>query len=194
MVDSTIHKYINYKMYSFIANTFDKLIYFRKERTEIENFRLFGVSLPSISLWRTKAPKIREGFYGQSVQKRDVFVDNTVFTGNLIDFTVGYTLYAASYSLDWIDKVIDFMNTVNIDRFYTWDMSDSVEGFTSRVEITVSDPEESGDVEEENVQRKLWIEYPFSLNVSVLYLSDVYYLERINLLLKEVSSNKSFQF
>ena len=179
--------FLDHLVYDWLKRLyFPELLFTTQEASSLRQAVATGMALPVTAMYRTSPPFIEDQSYGRSVMKRTAVYNGEVVYVQLMDYTVKYAFFAASYLLTPVTQAFQKVLTLDKERYFDFDLSFILPPTGStRVEFRKAAQDFKPEPMEGAGQRKFYISAEWELRITLPCIESPYFLEQINLFIND---------
>jgi len=165
---------------------FPSLLFTTQDMAFVRQAVVSGMAMPVNAIIRTSPPMIDQERYGKSVLKRTVLYNGEPCLAQIIDYTVRYSFFTASYLLQNINESYQRVLWLDSERYFDFDLSSVIPPkFNTRAEFKKAGQDLRSELSDDSGQRKFYITVDWELRITIPVLDSAYYLERVELYIND---------
>lgn len=181
--DFDVSTFLDHLIFHWLkGNYFPDLLFTTQDMASLRQATLHGMALPVTALVRNSPPFIDEDKYGRSVMKRQAEYEGQLVRVQLIDYTVKYSLYTASYLLEPVNQVYQRVATLDRDRYFEFDLSMVFPpNGRTKAEFRKVSQDLHPELADDTQQRKFYISVDWELRMTIPCIESSVFLDRVDL-------------
>jgi hypothetical protein len=179
--------FLDHLIYKWLKdNYFPGLLFTTQEVAHLRQAVASGYAMPVTCISRTSPPSIELESYGRSVLKRPVMLNNELVNVQLRDYLVKFSLFTAGYSLTEINEVHQVATTLDVDRYFEFDMSSIYPPkYRTKVEFRKVSQDMKPDLADDSQMRKFYTTVDWELRITLPCFDSQWFLDQVNLFINE---------